>query len=222
MTLPCKGKCGKYRVWHLVLVFGCQFSAFFLFSERNYSSSLVKNAMDALGKKPPPVDWAFNKLIYLLVVGTEDPKYLRTGQQKGRPSADWETLPMLVVAGRWMCCMLQLKGHALFRHNGKPYKPALHGIENFGGPVIHSSEYRVPERFANKSVLVVGGMVSANDISCQLLPVAKKVSPWPKMCFLVCELKYLGALDYGQQQNPPRRFTGEGQINICISNWRTK
>jgi cation diffusion facilitator CzcD-associated flavoprotein CzcO len=50
----------------------------------------------------------------------------------------------------------------------EPYEPDLPGRDRFGGCLIHSSEYRRPEPFAGRRVLVVGAGNSAADISTEL------------------------------------------------------
>ncbi|XP_055332961.1 uncharacterized protein LOC129584695 [Paramacrobiotus metropolitanus] len=60
-------------------------------------------------------------------------------------------------------------------HYHKPNIPKLEGIENFRGRIIHSSQYRIPEPFTNKIVLVIGARSSAMDIACELIPYAKQI-----------------------------------------------
>jgi putative flavoprotein involved in K+ transport len=50
----------------------------------------------------------------------------------------------------------------------RPYHPALPGLEGFSGTVSHSSEYRSPEGFAGRRVLIVGGGNSAVQIGIEL------------------------------------------------------
>ncbi|XP_055332006.1 dimethylaniline monooxygenase [N-oxide-forming] 4-like isoform X1 [Paramacrobiotus metropolitanus] len=80
-------------------------------------------------------------------------------------------------------------------HNGKPNIPLLHNIEQFRGSVIHSAEYRVPEVYQNKNVAIIGGMVSANDIACALLPVAKKIILCRRVFQEVYRKKFLHVLE---------------------------
>ena len=49
------------------------------------------------------------------------------------------------------------------------------GLDSFKGWVTHSHEYRVPEPFTNKRVLIVGASYSAQDISIPVSAVAKEV-----------------------------------------------
>ena len=41
-------------------------------------------------------------------------------------------------------------------HTKVPFRPAFAGLQRFGGPVIHSSEYRNGQPYAHQSVLVIG------------------------------------------------------------------
>lgn len=53
--------------------------------------------------------------------------------------------------------------------------PDMEGIDNFRGSVIHSAQYRHPGPYKNKNVLIIGGKASANDLACELIPLAKQV-----------------------------------------------
>jgi cation diffusion facilitator CzcD-associated flavoprotein CzcO len=50
-----------------------------------------------------------------------------------------------------------------------PWRPRIAGEERFGGPLLHSSDYRSGERFRGQSVLVVGGGNTAMDLAADLL-----------------------------------------------------
>ena len=49
-----------------------------------------------------------------------------------------------------------------------PYRPSWPGIETFGGPIVHSSDYRNPDTFKGKRVLVVGFGNSGGEIALDL------------------------------------------------------
>ena len=49
-----------------------------------------------------------------------------------------------------------------------PHRPSWPGAEGFGGPIIHSSDYRNPTVFAGKCVLVVGFGNSGGEIALDL------------------------------------------------------
>ncbi|ALS28930.1 MULTISPECIES: flavin-containing monooxygenase [Paenibacillaceae] len=54
-----------------------------------------------------------------------------------------------------------------------PFTPAIKGQEEFQGNILHSSEYRNPERFRNQRVVVVGRGNSAVQIAIELAEVSK-------------------------------------------------
>jgi putative flavoprotein involved in K+ transport len=51
---------------------------------------------------------------------------------------------------------------------GSPHHPALPGLEDFVGTVLHAAEYRAPEPFAGQRVVVVGAGNSAVQIAAEL------------------------------------------------------
>ena len=55
----------------------------------------------------------------------------------------------------------------------RPHRPALAGLERFTGAVLHSSEYRAPDAFAGRRVVVVGAGNSAVQIAADLASVAR-------------------------------------------------
>ena len=58
---------------------------------------------------------------------------------------------------------------------GEPRHPPLPGRERFGGPIVHSAEYRDPEQFRDRAVVVAGAGSSGADIACDLVGVARSV-----------------------------------------------
>jgi putative flavoprotein involved in K+ transport len=55
----------------------------------------------------------------------------------------------------------------------RPHRPALAGVERFTGTVLHSSQYRAPDPFAGRRVVVVGAGNSAIQIAADLASVAR-------------------------------------------------
>jgi putative flavoprotein involved in K+ transport len=53
-----------------------------------------------------------------------------------------------------------------------PYRPDLPGLDTFEGTVLHSSQYRNPQPFAGRRVVVVGGGNSAVQVATELAQVA--------------------------------------------------
>lgn len=56
---------------------------------------------------------------------------------------------------------------------GNPYRPHLPGSETFGGEVLHVGDYRNPQRYAGRRVVVVGGGDSAVQVAADIATVAK-------------------------------------------------
>jgi cation diffusion facilitator CzcD-associated flavoprotein CzcO len=81
---------------------------------------------------------------------------VRREAQAWRAEADENSrsAPIVVVATGWA---------------DYPYVPTWPGIETFGGPILHSSVYRNPARFAGKRVLVIGYGNSGAEIALDLI-----------------------------------------------------
>ncbi|NP_001171913.1 flavin-dependent monooxygenase FMO3 precursor [Bombyx mori] len=60
-------------------------------------------------------------------------------------------------------------------HYNTPFIPNIPGLKEFQGDVMHSHDYRVPEIFSGKRVLVVGAGPSGMDIALEVTNVAHKV-----------------------------------------------
>ncbi|CAM6103570.1 unnamed protein product [Calypogeia fissa] len=58
---------------------------------------------------------------------------------------------------------------------GNPYTPSIPGLDAFAGDVMHSSEYRNPERFPDKRVVVVGASSSAAELAGEIAAYAAQV-----------------------------------------------
>ncbi len=57
-------------------------------------------------------------------------------------------------------------------HFSEPLVPALPGLEDFRGEALHSHNYRQPEPFSGKRVLVLGASVSGAELARELATVA--------------------------------------------------
>ncbi|WP_232805706.1 flavin-containing monooxygenase [Glycomyces xiaoerkulensis] len=55
---------------------------------------------------------------------------------------------------------------------GNPHLPRFPGQEDFGGEVLHVADYRRPDAYAGKRVVVVGGGNSAVQVGCELAQTA--------------------------------------------------
>ncbi|XP_063381060.1 senecionine N-oxygenase isoform X2 [Cydia fagiglandana] len=60
-------------------------------------------------------------------------------------------------------------------HYNTPFIPSIPGLKEFEGDVMHSHDYRVPDIFANKRVLVVGAGPSGMDIALEVTSVSSHV-----------------------------------------------
>ncbi|XP_013171973.1 PREDICTED: senecionine N-oxygenase [Papilio xuthus] len=60
-------------------------------------------------------------------------------------------------------------------HYNTPFIPNIPGLKEFKGDVMHSHDYRVPEIFTGKRVLVVGAGPSGMDIALEVTGVAQRV-----------------------------------------------
>jgi cation diffusion facilitator CzcD-associated flavoprotein CzcO len=88
------------------------------------------------------------------VFGTEVARLCRDGARwRADIASDSITAPVVIVA----------TGLAQ-----APYRPAWPGLETYTGAILHSSEYRNPEPYAGKRVLVVGFGNSGGEIALDL------------------------------------------------------
>lgn len=52
--------------------------------------------------------------------------------------------------------------------NAEPVMPDIEGLQEFGGDVIHASEYKSGEKYSGKKVLVIGCGNSGMEVSLDL------------------------------------------------------
>lgn len=60
-------------------------------------------------------------------------------------------------------------------HYNDPFIPEIPGQNKFRGLRMHSHDYRTPEKFTGKNVLLMGLGPSGMDISAMISKVAKNV-----------------------------------------------
>ncbi|OWF42094.1 dimethylaniline monooxygenase [N-oxide-forming] 5-like [Mizuhopecten yessoensis] len=60
-------------------------------------------------------------------------------------------------------------------HQHTPNKPDIDGAEKFQGEITHSKNYRVPEKFIDKRVVILGASFSGTDIAIDISPCAKQI-----------------------------------------------
>ncbi len=95
---------------------------------------------------------------------------IRTGHRVSRVALDGGGLTVTTAAGA------QLRARAVVAAAGgfgTPYRAPLPGLDRFTGPVLHSAEYRRPDPFTGKRLLVVGGGNSAVQIAVELAAVSR-------------------------------------------------
>lgn len=63
----------------------------------------------------------------------------------------------------------------LHRNYSRPNMPIIHGLEKFSGQILHSHEYRKPEEFTGKDILIFGSAFSATDIGVELSTYANAI-----------------------------------------------
>ncbi|TDC88554.1 NAD(P)-binding domain-containing protein [Actinomadura sp. 7K507] len=96
---------------------------------------------------------------------------IRTGHRVERlaRTQDGDGFQAVTAAGEVFTAPLVIAATGAF---SRPYRPAPPGLESFAGTVLHSSDYRRPEPFAGKRMVIVGGGNSAVQIAIELAAVA--------------------------------------------------
>ncbi|XP_061660350.1 uncharacterized protein LOC133492274 isoform X1 [Syngnathoides biaculeatus] len=94
-------------------------------------------------------------------------------------------------------------------HYSEPNIPALPGIENFKGQVLHSHAYRSAEPFSSRSVVVLGAKASGIDISLELVKVGAQVT----LCYRGHPLSACLPPEI-RQSSPPVAVEDDGRIRF--------
>jgi len=77
----------------------------------------------------------------------------------------------------------------LSSHYFEPKMPDTIFLETFHGLVLHSHDYRYPETFMDRNVMVLGAGPSGIDIAIEISPLVEKVT-FPFMYLLSSVLNY--------------------------------
>jgi putative flavoprotein involved in K+ transport len=126
-------------------------------------------------------------------------------------STEFRSAKYNVQEGRWEAVVHSADGeerelrprHIIFATGGiggKPYEPALPGLENFAGPVMHSSKYKKHTAYDARKVIIVGVATSAHDIARDLVQGGIEVTMLQRGPLVVnnvdtANLAYAGYLD---------------------------
>ncbi|MCE6995475.1 NAD(P)/FAD-dependent oxidoreductase [Saccharothrix sp. S26] len=95
---------------------------------------------------------------------------IRTGQRVEKIVAGAGGFEVAVAGGERVSARRVIAATGGF---GAPYRPALPGLDRFAGSVVHAAEYRIPEPYAGKRVVVVGAGNSAVQIAHELASEAR-------------------------------------------------
>ena len=94
------------------------------------------------------------------------------------------------------------------RHYSVPRVPTIPGLESFPGVVVHSHEYRYPEVYQGKRVVILGAGSSGEDICLQVAKCAEMVYLNHKKT-LSCKLP-----DNVKQQSPIESVSRDGTVQF--------
>jgi putative flavoprotein involved in K+ transport len=107
---------------------------------------------------------------YLRAYARELDADIRTGQRVVRVARSDDAFAVVTETGLELTADLAIAASGGF---GAPHRPALPGLDTFAGKTLHSSEYRNPDDYAGRRVIVVGGGDSAMQIAAELADVAR-------------------------------------------------
>ncbi|WP_309114683.1 NAD(P)/FAD-dependent oxidoreductase [Saccharothrix sp.] len=94
---------------------------------------------------------------------------VRTGHRVVKVGGGSGGFEVVLEDGRRLAAPLVIAANGGF---GRPYRPALPGLERFAGSVVHAAQYRNPQGYEGQRVVVVGAGNSAVQIAYELAGVA--------------------------------------------------
>ncbi len=98
---------------------------------------------------------------------------IRTGSRVAAVTADGPAYTARLADGTGLRARAVIAATGSF---GRPHRPALPGLGQFAGTLIHASEYRHPGPYAGRNVIVVGAGNSAVQIAAELASTAADVT----------------------------------------------
>ncbi|WP_308310489.1 NAD(P)-binding domain-containing protein [Streptomyces sp. CC210A] len=102
---------------------------------------------------------------YLLRYAEHLDAEVRTGRRVEKVRADGDGFRLTFADGAELGARAVVAATGGF---GRPHRPMLPGLDSFSGTVLHVSEYRSPEAFAGRRVVVVGAGNSAVQVATEL------------------------------------------------------
>ncbi|NJP51617.1 NAD(P)/FAD-dependent oxidoreductase [Streptomyces sp. SBST2-5] len=95
---------------------------------------------------------------------------IRTGCRVGAVHRTGDTFTLELQGGERLSARAVVAASGAF---GRPHRPALPGLEEFEGEVLHAADYRRPAPFTGRRVVVVGAGNSAVQIAAELAGTAR-------------------------------------------------
>nr|WP_024127047.1 NAD(P)-binding domain-containing protein [Streptomyces sp. F8]AHE39768.1 Putative FAD-dependent oxidoreductase [Streptomyces sp. F8] len=94
---------------------------------------------------------------------------IRTGQRVTSVRRDGSAFEVALEGGGRLTARAVVAASGTF---GRPHRPALPGLQEFTGRMLHAADYRGPSPFAGRRVVVVGAGNSAVQIAAELANTA--------------------------------------------------
>ncbi|OEU96257.1 flavin-containing monooxygenase [Streptomyces oceani] len=138
-----------------------------LFSPARYSSL---PGMPFPGGDPDRYPRRDEVVAYLSAYAARLDAEVRTGQRVTAVRQVGKEFELALEGGDRLAARAVVAASGSFGH---PYRPALPGLEGFGGEVLHAADYRNPRPFAGRRVVVAGARNSAVQIAAELATVAR-------------------------------------------------
>lgn len=132
---------------------------------------------------------------------------VRPLDKKGSCNPQWEVIVNDV--GTKKSKVLQFEAVIVCNgHYSVPFVPVIPGMESFPGLVVHSHDYRQPEKFQEKAVVILGGGSSGLDICLEVAKCAEVVYLSHRKT-LTCELP-----DNVEQHCPISSVSSDGTVHF--------
>ncbi|XP_010522967.1 PREDICTED: flavin-containing monooxygenase FMO GS-OX-like 9 [Tarenaya hassleriana] len=140
-----------------------------------------------------------------LVLGDEDRRWVVRCRDKFSGKVSEEVFDAVVVA----------TGHYSY-----PRLPSIKGMDSWKRKQLHSHVYRKPEPFRNEVVVVVGSSLSGQDISMELVGVAKEVHLSAKSLDITQGLSKVISKHHNLHLHPQiESLEGDGRVVFVDGSW---